>query len=101
MSPAKHTLMMNDHADFLAKVEARRAARMKTIDTWPKDRRECVHDYGFTVVNTLVSLGITETRHIRHIVNTVLNEFSPSRGTFSGQGIRTPYLEVKKREGSS
>jgi hypothetical protein len=69
-------------------VDAKRSARMAAIDALPPDVRALVHDYGYTVVYTLQSLGITKAKHIRHVVETVLNEFSPTRGSYSSQGIR-------------
>ena len=36
-----------------------------------------------------MDVGVEKPKHIRHVVETVLNEFSPTRGSFSAQGIRT------------
>lgn len=74
--------------EFQEIIIKRRKARMATIDSLPKATRDCVHDYGWQVVNTLLTLGIKEPRHIRHIVETILNEFSPTRGSSSAQGIK-------------
>jgi hypothetical protein len=69
-------------------VDRRRSARMAQIDRLAPDVRQCVHDYGWNVVNAFLLLGITKARHMRHLVETVLNEFSPTRGSSSNQGIR-------------
>lgn len=69
-------------------IQRRRKERMAKIDNFPKPIRECVHLYGYTVVDMLLSLGIRKPRHIRHIVETILDEFSPTRGSGSSQGIR-------------
>lgn len=61
------------NAEFQAILEERRAARMSTIDSLPPDVRACVHDYGWSVVNSFINLGIT---------------FSPTRGASSSQGQR-------------
>lgn len=74
--------------DFEGFVRDRRIKRMEQIDSLPAPLRECVHDYGWTVVNTCLDLGITKPRHIRHLVETVLNEFSPTRGSSAAQGKR-------------
>lgn len=69
-------------------IALRRAERMSEIDKLPPPLRECVHDYGWAIVHTLLELGIEKPRHIRHIVELVLDEFSPTRGSLSAQGIR-------------
>lgn len=61
---------------------------MAKIDSLSPGLRSCVHDYGWNVVNAIMLLGITKPNQIRHIVETVLNEFSPTRGASSSQGIR-------------
>lgn len=76
-------------------IEAKRRKRMAAIDALPVDVRALVHEYGFNVVKTLLDLGVTKPKHIRHVVETVLDEFSPTRGAFSRQGIRT---EVHQRQ---
>lgn len=74
--------------EFQRQVEKRRAARMALIDRMSPEMRELVNEYGFTVVDNLQRLGLTQARHIRHAVETVLNEFSPTRGSRSCQGRR-------------
>lgn len=69
-------------------VAEKRGARMHEIDKLPRDIRELVHDYGYTTVRALMDVGIRKSNHIRHVVETILNEFSPTRGTYSNQGIR-------------
>lgn len=69
-------------------VEIKRRERMEKIDALPKELRECVHDYGFAVVKVLAEMGVTKPKNVRHIVETILNEFSPTRGSFSIQGRR-------------
>jgi len=71
------------------RVQARRIARMEAIDRYPKEIRELVHEYGWNVVHALVDCGVKKPNQMRHIVETVLDEFSPTRGSFSAQGIRT------------
>lgn len=66
-----------------------RIRRMERIDAMPEDLRKLVHSYGLAVVETCTALGVTKARHIRHIVETVLDEFSPTRGAYSRQGVRT------------
>lgn len=75
-------------AEFLAGVDARRANRMRAIDAMPAALRALVHEYGYAVVKTLRDVGVEKPKHIRHVVETVLNEFSPTRGAFSSQGTR-------------
>jgi len=83
-----------DRAEFVAKCHKRRIDRMDAIDRLPQDVRACVHDYGWRIVDTCRQLGLTKANHIRHIVETILDESSPTRGTHSAQGIRTPFIDM-------
>lgn len=69
-------------------VDRKRSARMREIDALPPELRACVHDYGWTVVFAFMQGGVQKPKRIRHLVETVLNEFSPTRGSFSAQGVR-------------
>jgi hypothetical protein len=74
---------------FQEKVQAKRIARMEMIDKFPVEIRELVHEYGWSIVHALIDVGVKKPSHIRHVVERVLDEFSPTRGTYSKQGIRT------------
>ena len=67
-------------------VEMRRTRRMELIDSLTPDLRNLVHEYGFGVVEQFMHLGVSNHRHIRHLVETVLNELSSTRGARSFQG---------------
>lgn len=45
--------------------------RMATVDAMPPDLRACVHDFGLTIVTAMLQAGVTNHRHIRHLVDTV------------------------------
>jgi hypothetical protein len=75
---------------FLEKVNDRRVRRMNLVDAMPPDLRACVHDYGLSVVLACTEAGVSKPKRIRHIVETVLDEFSPTRGGYSSQGARSP-----------
>lgn len=77
-----------DSPQFLQGVDQRRRRRMSEIDNLPADLRELVHDYGWTVVKACLELKVQKPKQIRHLVETVLNEFSPTRGSYSSQGPR-------------
>lgn len=82
--------------EFQSVVQSRRMARMDKIDAMSAEMRALVNEYGFRVVDTHIRLGITKPRHIRHLVETVLDEFSPSRGSPSAQGRRERFdLDTK------
>lgn len=68
------------------RIAEKRKSRMELIDSLPEPIRLCVHDYGLHVVKALVDVGVENPRHIRHVVETVLDEFSPTRGSHSYQG---------------
>lgn len=86
---------LGNTTDFQERLDRRRQDRMKRVDALSPDVRELVHEYGFTVVDAFLSLKITKARHIRHLVETVLNEFSPTRGAGSKQGTtRAPGVDA-------
>lgn len=66
--------------------QQRREQRMARVDGLPPDIRALVHDYGLNVVQAHLDIGVTKAKHIRHLVETVINEFSPTRGSTSYQG---------------
>jgi hypothetical protein len=70
-------------------VDVKCRRRMAMVDAYSPDVRALIHEYGLTVVKGFYDLGVKNPRHIRHLVEIVLNEFSPTRGTFSKQGKRT------------
>ena len=74
--------------EFDAVIDGRRKARMDRIDALTPGQRHLVHEYGFTVVNAFMLLGVTKVKHIRHLVEVVLDEFSPTRGSSANQGTR-------------
>lgn len=41
------------------------------MEAMPGDLRECVREYGYTIVRALVDVGIRDPRHIHHVVCTV------------------------------
>jgi hypothetical protein len=69
-------------------VDMKRQKRMATIDEFDPAIRSLIHEYGYTVVKSIYDLGVTKPSQIKHIVETVLNEFSPTRGAYSVQGQR-------------
>lgn len=93
--------MIRDPVDFQMAVERRRRNRMDQIDALSPELRELVHDYSWSVVKACLDCGVKEPRHIRHIVELVLDEFSPTRGSYSAQGIRTHIIEstLETKEG--
>lgn len=87
---------MGDSPKFLAMVQRKRIARMDSIDAMPVAMRALVNDYGLSVVTTCIQSGVVKPRRIRNLVETILNEFSPTRGSFSCQGIRTMHETPKE-----
>lgn len=73
-------------------VDGKRAARMERVDGFDPETRALVHQYGLNVVTQFHNQNITSPSKIRHLVETVLDEFSPTRGTFSGQGRRVELI---------
>jgi hypothetical protein len=52
----------------------RRATRMARVDAMPPEIRACVHEYGLTIVDAMLDLGIKKAKQIRHLVDTVRRE---------------------------
>lgn len=77
-----------DEAGKRAFIDEKRRRRMDMVDQLEPQLRTLVHDYGFTVVHAFLEIGVRNPRHIRHLVENVLNEFSPTRGSYSAQGLR-------------
>lgn len=82
-----------DPREHQAYVDNARRKRMRAIDGLPADIRQCVHEYGYTVVRALLDCGVKKARHMRHVVETVLDEFSPTRGSRAAQGPRNRAME--------
>lgn len=74
-------------------IDVKRRRRMDVVDAYPTEVRFLIHDYGLPVVQTLWDLGVQKPGQIKHVVETVLDEFSPTRGSFARQGIRTQVFE--------
>ncbi len=71
-------------------IDRKRKARMNLVDNFSAPIRALIHDYGLCVVKAFLDCGVTKPKQIRHLVETVLNEFSPTRGSNSAQGPRVP-----------
>jgi hypothetical protein len=52
---------------------------MDRIDSLPKDVREVIHDHGLTVVDALLTAGITKGNVMRHLI-TVIKQGSSAWG---------------------
>lgn len=55
-------------------VRDRRIKRMSRVDAMPPDIRALVHEWGLSITQAFLECGVTNPRHIRHIINMVLNE---------------------------
>ena len=49
-------------------LSAKRYAALEQMDRMPADLRECVHEFGYGIVQTLISNGVTKPSAIRQIV---------------------------------
>lgn len=78
-----------DTETFEEMKDRKRKARMSRVDDMPPASRELVHEYGLNVVNGFMENGVVKPNKIRHLIELVLDEFSPTRGSHSIQGVRT------------
>lgn len=69
-------------------MDIKRKKRMAGVDAYDPAIRSLIHEYGLNVVKTIYDLGVRKPNQIKQIVETVLNELSPTRGAYSMQGIR-------------
>lgn len=76
-------------AQFKAMVDEKRSRRMAEIDELPPEFRKLISEYGRSVVEACIVCGVAKASHVRHVVETVLDEFSPTRGSYSIQGRKT------------
>ena len=81
-------------AEFADWVQDKRNKRMERFDAMPRDMRDLVNAYGFSIVDAFISCGVVKPNRIKHLVETVLDNFSPTRGSFTAQGRRTPLAQV-------
>jgi hypothetical protein len=88
---------MKDTEEHERFVTSKRISRMETIDRFPEDVRKLIHEYGLNVVRAFLDIGVKKPNQIRHLIETVLDELSPTRGTFSNQGIRGQLI-IRDRE---
>ena len=52
-------------------LSAKRRETLDRVDKMPPDLRECVHEFGFGIVNLLVFNGVTNPKAIRMIVTAI------------------------------
>lgn len=88
MANSAHLKGLSD-AEFRDRVQVKRQSRMGRVDSMSPEMRELTNAYGLRVVDACMTLGVTKAPQIKHLVETILDEFSPTRGSHSKQGIRT------------
>lgn len=81
--------MTEPEPSYADKIEQRRAARMRAFDSWPPELRDLVNEYGFKIIDTMLQHKVTKPKAIRHIVETILDECVPTRGSRSAQGTQS------------
>ncbi len=80
-------------------VQDKRIARMNRVDEFDPVTRSLIHEYGLNTITQFVNAGVTKPNVIRHLVETVLDEFSPTRGSYSAQGIRSAIFDNHQPKG--
>ena len=69
---------------FLRRVRS----RMSRIDAMSPTMREVVHEFGVDIVDQFASCGVTNPRHIRHLINRVRNLERYGNSTPTGYPLR-------------
>ncbi len=57
-----------DREEWLAKARLKTIARMEEIDRQPPAIRALVHEYNWNVVRAFIQCGVTNPRHIKHLI---------------------------------
>ena len=52
-------------------IQQKAQARMNRIDALPKDVRELVHEYGYSVIDAFLCQGVTKASAIKHLIQRV------------------------------
>lgn len=73
-------------AEHNARVQQKRQIRMKIYDDQHPEVRKLINEYGFSLVHAFALCGVTKHNHVRHLIEKVLDEMSPTRGGGSVQG---------------
>lgn len=58
-------------ADAFYTLSAKTIEATGRVDGWPYELRECVHEFGYSIVQTLLSNGVKNPSAIRQIVTTI------------------------------
>lgn len=61
---------------------------MTKVDNMAPAHRLLVHKYGLNVVQAFIDCGVGSPNRIQHLIETVMDELSATRGSFSSQGRR-------------
>lgn len=88
------TEIPKDQFEELARV--RSEVRMQQIDSLPADIKALVHEYGWNLVKAYRDVGVLKARHIKHLIETTMNELSAVRGSYSKQGLRVDVRPAPK-----
>lgn len=60
-----------DTRDFDDRAQQRRHARMAAVDAMTMPLRALVHEHGLTIVKAFLDCGVSNPKHIAHLIATV------------------------------
>jgi hypothetical protein len=63
--------------------QERRVQRMEAIDQLPPNLKAVVHDWGWYIVKSFMDCGVTKPKHMRHLIEVVLDDTRAPRGISS------------------
>ena len=86
-----------DDPAFNARIKRDAEKRMRTIDSWPPELRECVHEFGYEVVQQFVMNGVTQAKRIRHLINYTLGKFANGERAYYGNHRIKTKVEAAER----
>lgn len=71
--------------------------RMALVDSWPKELRELVHEYGHAIVKAFTDVGVRKPNQIRMLVALCRHETADGRpADFGNQRDRRAYAAVTR-----
>lgn len=85
----------------MQEISALRLDHLKRVDALPAQLRECVHDFGFPIVNAFMECGVRSPAKIRQLIGIVLSGIRErSQSGKNGSGLKHVVDDLLIQSGS-
>lgn len=71
-----------------AAIVVKAARAFSEVDAMPPELRQCVHEFGYAIVNACLLAGVTKPNNIRHLVHEIWNGARQPEQKMAGSGQR-------------